>query len=630
MTKLFPNRRSEPFRVLIVEDDFEQAELMAEFLHLSGPFKVQRVDRIASLWSTLESSRPDIILMDYRLPDGTGMEALAELPRRSYDIPVVMITGQGDERSAVQAMRLGAVDYLVKGSDFMPNLPALIQKAIWAHELQLKVQRSLEQVRYQALLLNNVRDAVVVWNTEGRITYWNPAAESLYGRAAKECLDQPVKESYLDTFNPPVREPPREGTSGQEIERWYRGKKGEVIWVSSRVTALRDYGADGRLIGYMDVARDITGRKLAEDALRAERNFVSAVLDTVGALVVVTDTEGRIVRFNRACEAITGYSFEEVRGKKITELFILPEELEAVQEAFDRISAGRYPDETEYHWLTRSGERRLIAWKNTALTGARGAVNYIIATGLDITESRAMEAQIVAAQTRLAQSSRLAAVGELASGVAHHINNPLTTIIAEAQLLLHNLPAAHPARESAEAIEQAGWRVQKAVQQLLDFSRPPSDTLESLGVNDTIQAALDLVSGHIQSTGVSLEVELAEALPQVRGCAQQLSNLWVNLLMLAHDATSDGSPHTIRVCSRDGNGSEVTVEVYDDGAPIPPEDLAALFELNFIKPVGGRGTGIELNLCQEIVRQHQGSISVESLPKRGTVFRVSLPAEVEA
>lgn len=334
-------------------------------------------------------------------------------------------------------------------------------------------------------------------------------------------------------FNPPVRQPPREGTSGQEIERQYRKQNGETIWVSSRVTTLRDFGADGRLIGYMDVTRDITERKKAEDALRTERNFVSAVLDTVGALVVVLDTDGRIVRFNRACEAITGFAFEEIRGKRMEEIFIVPEELEAVRSSIERIKAGNYPEEIENHWVTRSGSRRLIAWNNTALTDRRGAVEFIIATGIDITERREMEAQIVAAQTRLAQSSRLAAIGELASGVAHHINNPLTTIIAESQLLLHDLPPEHPAHESAEAIEQAGWRVHKAVQQLINFSRPPSDTLEVLDVNETIQTAMGLVKGHIESTGVQLDTDLAEKLPLVRGSPQQLSDLWVNLLMLA-------------------------------------------------------------------------------------------------
>ena len=245
----------------------------------------------------------------------------------------------------------------------------------------------------------------------------------------------------------------------------------------------------------------------------------------------------------------------------------------------------------------------------------------------DITERKQMEDQIQAAQARLTHSARLAAVGELASGVAHHINNPLTTIIAETQILLNTLPPTHAGRESAEAIEQAGWRGQKAVQQLLDFSRPASNTLESLSINDTIQSAVALVGERIQSNGIHLEVELAEHMPLVRGNVQQLGDLWVSLLMLALDATSDGLAHSIRIRSANQMEGLVEVDVWDDGEIIPPDEMANLFEPNFIKPIGGRGTGIELNVCQEIVRQHQGQISAESNLVQGTIFRVTFPVE---
>jgi len=489
------------YRVLIVEDEKEQAEMLGEYLHLSGPFITQWAASLQALWEALSSQKFDILLLDYKLSDGNGLEVLEELPQRGYHLPVIMITGQGDERLAVQAMQLGAADYLIKGTEDLLRLPTRVQKAIHAHELQCSVERSLEHIRYQALLLNNVRDAIVVWNTEGQISYWNPAAEALFGWSARERIGHEVKRHYLNAFQPPISEPPKEGTAGMEVERQCRTKDGRLIWVSSRVSSLRDYGAGGRLIGYMDVSRDITSRKQ-------------------------------------------------------------------------------------------------------------------------------MEAQIQTAQRRLAQATRLAAIGELAGGVAHHINNPLTTIIAEAQILLHKLPEGHPARESAEAIEQAGWRVQQAVQHLIDFSQPAAASLESLDVNATLEKALALVGERLRAEGIRLELDLAPSLPAVRGDRRALGDLWINLLMLARHAASDGQEHTVCLRSRPVAGGFVLVEVQDDGRPIPADEMQALFEPNLLKPAGGRGSGIELSLCQEIVRLHQGRISAKSDPGHGTTFSVYLPVEV--
>ena len=366
-------------------------------------------------------------------------------------------------------------------------------------ELQQLFQRSLEQIRYQASLLNNVRDAVVVWDLNGVIAYVNPAAQALFGRSKELWLAMPA-EAYMNFFTPPVIVPSGEGTGGLRIERSFKTQANNTVWVSSHVYALRDQSANGKLIGYMDVCRDITERKQ-------------------------------------------------------------------------------------------------------------------------------METRVQEAQIQLIQATRLAAIGELASGIAHHIYNPLTTIIAESQLLLHNLPVEHPGRDSAKAIEEAGWRVQRAVQQLLDFSQPPSNTLEILAVNDTIQVALELVGDQIRAQQVELVVNLEQNLPYLRGNTRQLVDLWVNLLMLAHGATSDGKPHAIHIRSKAPGQRSILVEISDDGQPIPATEMETLFEPGFMKDLGRRGTGIELTLCQEIVRQHRGEITAESNLNDVTIFRILLPAE---
>lgn len=142
---------------------------------------------------------------------------------------------------------------------------------------------------------------------------------------------------------------------------------------------------------YKFIHREITERKSKEAALELERNFTSAVLDTAGALVIVLDPQGQIVRFNRACEQTTGYSFEEVQGKYFWDVFLLPEEVPSAKETFKKLQVNLFSNQYENYWLTKDGNRRLIAWSNTTLLNPDGSVKYIISTGIDITERKRIE-----------------------------------------------------------------------------------------------------------------------------------------------------------------------------------------------------------------------------------------------
>ncbi|MEH2258281.1 response regulator [Nostoc sp.] len=139
-------------------------------------------------------------------------------------------------------------------------------------------------------------------------------------------------------------------------------------------------------IVYYLISREVKERKLTEETLNQERNFISAVLDTASALVIVIDTQGQIVRFNQACEQITGYSFDEVRGRHFWNLFLLPEQVEPIKAVFEQLRGGEGPKEYENYWVAKDGSRRLISWTNTTLQDHKGYVEYIVATGIDITD----------------------------------------------------------------------------------------------------------------------------------------------------------------------------------------------------------------------------------------------------
>jgi len=163
---------------------------------------------------------------------------------------------------------------------------------------------------------------------------------------------------------------------------------------------------------YQLIAREMQGRKRTETMLKQERDFSSTVIDTVGALVIILDTQGRIVRFNRTCEQKTGYSFSEVVGKNVSDLLLIPEDVDLFQSAFEALVNGPLSTQYETDLVTRSGERRLVAWSNTALIEPVGDTKYILATGIDITERKCSEEQLLATTSRLA-----ALIENLQSGI---------------------------------------------------------------------------------------------------------------------------------------------------------------------------------------------------------------------
>jgi PAS domain S-box-containing protein len=174
-----------------------------------------------------------------------------------------------------------------------------------------------------------------------------------------------------------------------EMEHRIRRKDGSLGWTFSRAVPLKD--ANGEIVEWFGAASDITERKRAEEKLQEERDFNTAILDTAGALVIVLDKEGRIMRFNRACEDITGYSTPEVLGRVFVDFLVPPEELQGVQQTWNALCAGDFPNQHENHWVAKDGSRRLIAWSNTAITSGKGKIDYIIGTGVDITERKRAE-----------------------------------------------------------------------------------------------------------------------------------------------------------------------------------------------------------------------------------------------
>ena len=227
-------------------------------------------------------------------------------------------------------------------------------------------------------------------------------------------------------------------------------------------------------------------------------------------------------------------------------------------------------------------------------------------------------------QSSLAQSEKLAVVGQLAAGVAHEINNPLTTILANAQLLQRSLPPEDKDNQEMVAlIIQASDRASQAVRDLLDFARRERYELTPTDLNETIQRTLALIRHELGSRSITLKFDPAVDLPAVNASQDHLQGVWLNLLINAIDAIDPG-PGTIHITtSRVDDSFEISVA--DSGQGIPPEHISRIFEPFYTTKEPGSGTGLGLSVCHQIVTRHGGKILVNSQPDEGTTFTVYLP-----
>ena len=285
--------------------------------------------------------------------------------------------------------------------------------------------------------------------------YVSPQIEAALGFSQEEWLEDPVR--WYSHIHPDDKqrwstEAAEMFLSGNPLRSAYRvvARDGRVIWFHCEAKMIRK--PDGEPWFIHGVGFDITDLKRTEEALQEERNVVSAILHTVGALVVVLDPEGRIIRFNRACEQTSGYSFAEVAGQKIWDLFMVPEEVERFKSDFQQLCSDQLPSDYEGYLVKRDGARRLIAWSSTVLPGNDGAPTYIIATGIDITERKHLETTILEVSGR--EQRRIGQ--DLHDGLGQHLTGiAFMSKVQEQKLMEKSLPEAGDAAKIVKLVNEA-------------------------------------------------------------------------------------------------------------------------------------------------------------------------------
>jgi two-component system NtrC family sensor kinase len=377
------------------------------------------------------------------------------------------------------------------------------------------------------------------------------------------------------------------------------------------------------VVGAAELSQDLASEiAVRTRELEAQRSFAAKIIDTLPVGLYVIDRSYRIRAWNRKRETGTqGVSREDALGREVFEILDRqPREL--LRSEFDRVFTTGELQQVEME-STASGEARHYRITKIPMRMDDEHISHVITIGEDITEWHQ-------AQQRLSQTEKLAALGQLAAGVMHEINNPLATILACSEALAPQYTTLPPAerqgvQEYLKIIDTEVQRCRRIVDGLLDFARMKTGEKHPVHVNDVVEQTLFLLKYHERFKRLTVVREFASGLPQLRAEPERLIQSFMALMLNAMDAMNNRGVLTVRTSFNPDRVDELLVAFVDTGAGIKPEDLSKVFEPFFTTKPQGRGTGLGLSICYGIIADHRGRIEVESQVGVGSTFKVYLP-----
>ena len=363
------------------------------------------------------------------------------------------------------------------------------------------------------------------------------------------------------------------------------------------------------------VMDDVTEQiRLGEEIRRVEHHLAS-VVESANEIVLSMDLQGRIASWNRAAEHITGYRLEDIQGGDIYRLLADSSRL-SFECLFADIERHGSVHNKDCEIVTREGALIPVSWVLSPLKDGSGQLVGIVAVGRDLTEQRKYEQQ-------LRQSEKLAALGVIAAGIAHEVRTPLAIASSSAQFLMEEDISDAFRRECAAKVHVAIERASGIVGNLLRFARPMPTEIVETDLPGVIHEVVLLITNQALAQQVEIEVRLPSGPLRVMGSASLLQQVFLNLCLNALRAMPKGGKLAF---SGEPGQKEVVIRVSDTGCGIAPADIASIFDPFYTTAPVGQGTGLGLTICYLIVKQHGGSIGVESSLGRGSTFTIRLPA----
>ena len=661
--------------LLIVDDDAAARERLRQIFE-TAQYRVVTATEAASALRVLKGVRCDLVALDLEMPgiDGLALCKLLRAQSTTSKLPIIALSESDDESRKVQAFTAGADDYITKPSTpgellsrvslhvrtsqrewaligsnrelrFLSDLGRGLLRALEPEQLVRRVAGATYEAIDAALCAAYVaagrdKDAICVFDREGTAddpALLNSAALQEWLRSADSANPLLIteKDSFLlgdeqhaAEYLSPFRFAGR--TKGALIVAFdHREECGEterrLIDAAAQQTSLAAH-----ICSLYQSARD-TSVSLAREVEKrtaeseAQKRLIEAIVDSLPLSLYAIDRQYRVVAWNRNRElGELGIPRGSVLGKNVFNV-LTRQPRDMLEEEFARVFESGEIERIDQETPSPKGDiRHWVISKIPMWADNSGQVSHVITVGEEVTDR-------VEANRAIARAEKLAAVGRLAAGVVHEINNPLATISACAESLearvnegtFDGSPAREDLREYLGLIRSEAFRCKSITMGLLDFSRTRTSDHVTINLDDVIQSAVRLLSHQKRSPLITFQVEIAVDLLPVSGDPGQLQQAVIALATNALDAMGDSGVLTIGARN---DGDKVIVEVSDNGVGIAPENLPKIFEPFFTTKEIGRGTGLGLAVCYGILTEHGGTLDVQSTVGAGTTFTITLSA----
>ena len=488
------------------------------------------------------------------------------------------------------------------------------------HVLKDMTDRREAERRYRELF-DSIQEGLFFATPDGRFLDVNDAMVRMLGYGSREELLRADVGPHLYPVAA-ARERFSRALSERGVLRNYeetlRRKDGTLLHTLQNITAVR--GANGKIIQIRGLMLDVTEQRTFQSQLQRERDFNQKILNTTQSMILVLDTAGLISYANRRCfEA--GYREDELIGHRLVD-WVETSHRADFDAALETTAQGHQVENLELRARRSDTSMGHFSISLSPMRDEQNLVNSVVVVMTDITDA-------VLLQAKLAHSERMAAIGRLVSGVAHEVNNPLAAILGFTDLLLENPEMPQNAREDLQIILHETQRTKDIVQDLLSFARQRPVQRELVHVNNVLRQTIKLRSYDFASHGVEVIEDFDENLAPALGDAQQLQQVFLNILNNAYDAVQDAGQRGRIVIHTGRNNQNIEVAITDNGTGVP--DTERIFDPFYTTKQAAKGTGLGLSICYGIVRAHGGEILCHNNEDgQGSTFIVRVPIATEA
>ena len=564
----------------------------------------QRISRVNRSLSEKLGKHPAAVL-------GLPVRELFGLSSASQACPFCLDMRSGEFREEFREPKTGNI-YLVSSSR-LRGVGEDTQQTV--HVLK-DVTANRRAERLYRELFDNIQEGAYFSAPDGRLLEVNDALVRMLGyNSREELLKVTAHDLYL--------EPAHRELTARALNQFGRlrnhelallRRDGSIIYALENSFVVRD--ETGKVVEYRGVLLDITEMKNVQSQLLREHDFNTQILNHTQSLIAVADTAGLVSYANRRCSEVAGGEGADLVGSRL-ETIVLESHRPVLRGAIECVLEGKAVNNLE---LPLARGRQTIGSFSVNLSPMRspsGEVNSLVAVMTDITD-------VAILQAKLMHTEKMAAVGQLVSGVAHEVNNPLTAILGFADLLLENPELNDQVRDDLQVIVQESQRTREIVQNLLSFARQTPPEKHAVDVNQVVRRTIALRSYDMGSHGIELIERFDSTLPEIVADAHQLQQVFLNILNNACDAVRETGRRGRIVIATEQSAGLVEVRFRDNGTGIRhPERI---FDPFFTTKEVGKGTGLGLSICYGIVREHCGEIvCFNNQDSEGATFTIRLP-----